>query len=420
MRKCLILLFLLGGVLTHGRLGHAASSPKSFKYSYTLKREQSLYDLSLLLYDSPFFWKKIAKWNQIKEPFTVEAGRTLQLRKKPLPPRPSSTQQVTEWNRFLSEGFQVRVQRRKQNRIPSIRFQRRVFQLKSKDQKSLRPFVVIKGKLLGAKSNLLINGKTIVEGGKNQGDIPFEATLPIQQRLTYAVLTLINFKGEITRERIRLKVENWKKVASGPNGSKTNRLSLGLGVTQLTYSQTDLESYSALLITPKVSYALRITEKFDFGVNLFYNAYTLSSNRSDGVEARFLGINARVGYRIPFGQSSWSLSLLGGIYYLTMMVDNREFGFRNIVGPQFFPVLRGGLGRNGSIYLYGKYSPVSTSIFGFRSLDSREIAGGAGYSHSINSLLSLVFSLDLSQLQIVIEGQKGQATTTSLSIGVGF
>ena len=47
------------------------------------------------------------------------------------------------------------------------------------------------------------------------------------------------------------------------------------------------------------------------------------------IDARFVGVNLRVGYVLPGLTDPWRLSFLGGVYYTTMLVTGRSISSRD-------------------------------------------------------------------------------------------
>jgi hypothetical protein len=116
---------------------------------------------------------------------------------------------------------------------------------------------------------------------------------------------------------------------------------------------------------------------------------------------RFLGVNARIGYRLAQNPRGVSASLLTGLYYTTTFsAGSRPFGFSNLVGPQIYLMLSttvGGAARPPVLGIYGKFAPVSDSL-GLGSLSNREIAAGIFWRMMLGNGHPLGLGADWSQL----------------------
>jgi hypothetical protein len=190
--------------------------------------------------------------------------------------------------------------------------------------------------------------------------------------------------------------------------------SLGANFTLLSYRDTVRTSFTEMALTAKggITFPL-IRPRWDFGLSFYVTAVPLRSTSAD--KARFLGVNFRVGYAIP-SSGNWSLSLMGGMYYTTMIVPGGAFGFRNMAGPQLFPVLRRRLSLTGrSLIFYAKLSPVSDG-FNLLNLSNREIAAGS----AITVYKSTSLTLDVANLVVTISGVRISSTSASLGASVGF
>ena len=113
-----------------------------------------------------------------------------------------------------------------------------------------------------------------------------------------------------------------------------------------------------------------------------------------------MGLNARIGYAVPFVREPFRLNLMGGIYYTTMFTQLANFGFQNLMGPQVFPIFRVSTGPNSAVSVYLKYSPFGS---GFNpSLASHELAGGLSYAYRMSSLWCTI-GLDLAALSLDVD-----------------
>ncbi len=215
-----------------------------------------------------------------------------------------------------------------------------------------------------------------------------------------------------------IQYEEFKTTKAQSGASAKHFVGVGLGPTLLTYSQTNFTDYTATLVTVKASYRYKILPpNLDLGTNVFYNAFTIGSS-NDSTSAHFLGFNLRGGYRFPFEETPWTLQLMGGIYYNTMSVTSKSFGFQNLAGPQLYPTISRSMGKGNFAFAYLKFSPVASN-FKVRSLSSREMALGGGWTFLYKGK-RISTSLHYADLQIKILHYVGRSKTISLDLAYEF
>ncbi len=229
-------------------------------------------------------------------------------------------------------------------------------------------------------------------------------------------------------------------VATGPKGQKESLIfilygahaeqseaglkrkkwffSPSIGYASITTKQTGITDYStdALLLKMSVNYRLK-PNVWDIGMSAFGTA--LQFSKSESIKANYLGANARVGYLFPAWNERIFLSIYGGWYFSSMLVEGNLFGFQNVSGPQVYPSIRYSLAPNRVLNGYFKFSPISNQ-FSFLNLGNREIAGGVGYSHLLENERSVSVALDLSNLTLNQNGTQVETNSLSLSVQFGF
>ncbi len=252
----------------------------------------------------------------------------------------------------------------------------------------------------------------------------FSVRARIKALETRVELQAVHISGETQPVRLLMGYPGWSGFAEKHFRPKTpepapepqisitsHSLSPSLAYSSLTYRQTDVDEFRQTALTAKLSYLYRAGAKVSLGLNTFFSAVPFSSTLA-GVSARYIGANARVGYEI-MARDDWSLSMMTGAYFTTMIVTDSQFGFRDLMGPQLFPVLARKLGDR-TVSAYFKFSPVGSS-FWIRDISSREIAGGVRYGFSALGKTAAV-TVDYAQLLLNLED--GQAENDSLSIGI--
>lgn len=264
------------------------------------------------------------------------------------------------------------------------------------------------------------NDWKLVGAVKKEGGL-YTYEIPLKGLTTPAEITAVGPFGNTEKEKFIVFFTPYQKPSKPPTGSvafaKKNYFFPSLGVSYLKYQETDREDFTEIGLTLKVAWSYLLSSKWDLGANVFYTALPLSS-QPETLKARYLGVNGKVGYQL-IASDSWRVGLQLGMYFTTMFVsasssETKLFGYKNLMGPQFFPVLRKLFGRD-SLMTYFKFSPVGS---GFSLMDfvNREIAGGLGWSHVMSSGKSYSLNLDVANLNLEIN----QVIIRSNSVSLGF
>jgi len=227
-------------------------------------------------------------------------------------------------------------------------------------------------------------------------------------------------KKELIISTNEITSESEKAFQKGKSFRGTFTISPSLGVTSLSYSETLEKDYSALLLTGKVSAGYRFSEKWDTAANTYFTILPVTASDKSSV-IRFLGINFRLGYQIALSKTAY-LDIMPGWYLTTTFTTSNAFGFKNMNGPQIFPVLKYKLGTNIGAYNYFKYSPVMYG-FGMPTFKSKEIATGFGIIIPSSKIggWPLSIAIDYAKLDInFFDLIYIQSNSISLSLGVSF
>jgi len=221
----------------------------------------------------------------------------------------------------------------------------------------------------------------------------------------------IGNKGGVSRFRVQTQKRSASRFQLNP----------GFGVTLLEYRETTATLYSSVSLTAKVSVRYKISSRWSLGANTYFTAASLSRDKLGRV-LRFLGVNGRVGYRLPFVPSPWSLSIMVGVYYTTTFTSDNSIGFKNMFGPQFFPVLVRSFKNKNRVYVYFKFSPIITDQQGLTppTFKSRELAFGGGYRFQAENF-PLTVSVDLAHLSVnFLDALKIDSRSLTMGIGITF
>ena len=280
----------------------------------------------------------------------------------------------------------------------------------------IKYFAILEGKFTSATSSLVISNKPIMVNARKE----FKLELPLTAKLTQFDAIVINQTGDLKREKLAVFFPGWteftKKQAEAP--PKQNFFSVGANISIINYTDERVPSVSETALTGKFSYSrLIFPPTIDMGLSTYFTLVPLHA--SNGQSLRFIGVNGRIGYVVPQVKEPWRLSLMGGVYFATMVVQQTGFGYTNLIGPQFFPVARRKLNSGDIAVMYFKYSPVSNGGFTI-TFANHEIAGGGSYVHPLANGKSIAGTLDISSLDAVIEGVKIHTGSFSFGAAYGF
>ena len=313
-------------------------------------------------------------------------------------PAKSNQTQIT-WDRLTAYRWILAMAHQRQGRVPTA---------------------TLRGKFVRPDWSLIYKYSAGLESARIQADGSFEMTIYPESAHTSITLKAIGPLGEIETTEATFVIHNWNQLerAWHEPPPKAFGFTPSLGITSVSYSQTESDDYSGILLTGKLAYGKSFDRSpWSLSANAFASLLPLQSNQSE-VRVRFVGLNARIGYVLPFPSRVWKASLMAGAYFSTMFVSESVFGYKNVSGPQLYPTLQRYFnnGDIGSAYL--KYSPISNA-FGFLNLSNRELAAGIGWLHSFGPR-KLLLNLDLAHLRFLLNGTEIQNRSTTLSIGVGF
>lgn len=251
----------------------------------------------------------------------------------------------------------------------------------------------------------------------------FSLNVQVLKKESIIHLVVVPPTGMTHRHHFKLKIDGWPSQRSGPYSSD-GALSLGLSVTQVQYTETNVESQDQTALTMKFGYAMRLgtgdVTRWSLQFMNFVTLAALKTSRDPPI--RFLGINIRIGYDLPQISRPWGVGIYGGIYYQTTFVAENAYGFANLIGPQLYPTLTYEIGRNRAFHLYAKYSPILSGA-AVLPLNNREIAAGLGYRWMTSDMQPVVLGLDLSQLRFITDAPQLNETnleseTLSASFGI--
>jgi hypothetical protein len=290
----------------------------------------------------------------------------------------------------------------------------------------LQAVVQLQGKLASHNVSLLLNDR-IVQIDRHGS---FREKVIIKEEESIIHFAAIDLKGGIQHEEIMVHVDNWRayskkrrEVTLAAAFKKAPvQLSFGIAYSLIQFDDSRGPNFQQSALTAKFSYGKATpSQRWDLGISTFLTLVPLHS--STIYSARFLGINGRIGYALPWIRDPWRLTLMTGVYYTTMLPSesdaSSEFGYQSMVGPQVYPVVRRKFQNGTSLSAYFKYSPIKApdSVISFLG---RELAIGGAFSFLVGKDHTLSTTLDLSSYGFEIEGVTIRSNSASVGIGFGF
>jgi hypothetical protein len=278
-------------------------------------------------------------------------------------------------------------------------------------------FVILQGSFQKKHRNLIFKNKAVAlsNGGR------FSIEVQIQSERQEFTISEVDEAGNVSSQKFQILCPEWEQITSVSTDlpSKKWSVSPGVGFTVATYQQTGITSFTETALTLKVAADYAIAGPWDIGVNAYYAMLPITTSQK-GVTLTFLGLNLRTGFRLLKPESSWGLSIMGGIYYATTFTSG-AFGYQNVQGPQIYPVLRRKFSGGKSGWLYLKYSPIFDGT-DFVSLSNSEIAIGGGYTvKAFSNGSAVAVSLDLALLSLQASStQRVQSNTYSIGANYRF
>jgi hypothetical protein len=287
--------------------------------------------------------------------------------------------------------------------------------------------VKLEGGLKKWDTGLVYENRPIhLNGARHEFKLPVELT----SRRTEVPLTVVDQQGKLIRRTIIISYAGYqaKVNASSNHPSLGGSWTAGVGIDLVHISEDLLPDISETAIQLRLGYQHPLGGRWDFAADGFYDVALLANNETTtpttalpvptSLNGHFFGLNGRVGYALPLRNTRWSLGIAGGIYYVTMVTPGTSFGFRNLGGPQLFPIVRRQLGSRDSVSLSFKYSPVMWGTT--PSFANHEFAVGGGWTRALPNRRTLGVLLDYRADTIASASVHISANSTALTFVCGF
>lgn len=199
-----------------------------------------------------------------------------------------------------------------------------------------------------------------------------------------------------------------------------------LGVTHYSYrEEIGAVKLTQISLTPTVNLAYRVIPKdLELALSAFGNvAHLYYSAGAQLQTARWYGVNARLGYRLPFGLGATNLYFLTGWYLWGMSVDSgadpKSFGIKALNGPQlYFMASRSQAGHAG-YRGYFKFAMIGDA-FSVLAPSNREIAIGGAYEILNSGDKPLALTLDIANIHFAKRTPvvSNSMSLTSVTLGI--
>ncbi len=273
------------------------------------------------------------------------------------------------------------------------------------------PYVVIwKGTFLQESSTLLLNEQKVRldENGR------FEWRQELRAPQEKVLIQSVSADGVVDHQEVFVTIEKWSELSQSPQTPKPWSLHLVLGLTALSYQETDVQTYSMLALSGKLSFHWTVLPRLDIEANLFSNLAPLVRSNSN-IEARQLGANVLASCLITNPSHPVAFGVAGGFSMATMLVTNAAFGFKPLLYPQIFPFFRYRNSSDDIFNFYLKYIPLNRSLNPFAG-NHREIASGLSWSRGAWKVGRLGLSIDVNDMSFVfVSGRLSHTSTISLA-----
>lgn len=264
-------------------------------------------------------------------------------------------------------------------------------------------------------TNLIARGRPLKTDEPNH----VELSVPWNASEQVVPIQLVDAYGQITESSIRLYGTSAASLirASDAKISAKSAFVVGLGPTLIHYTESGLRltNYRSTALTVTGDYQLPMSASGNWTIqgSIYGTAVQIQQSTSD--DPRFIGVNGRLIYRLPFSRESLELKLAAGIYYLSMIVPSESFGFKNLVGPQLYPTIRYQIPGVLTLRTYVKYSPVSEQLR-IMDLANREFAYGISFASPALLKQKLSINYNHSDLSLSLSGIQISNTTDSVSL----
>ena len=290
-----------------------------------------------------------------------------------------------------------------------------------------RAYVQLQGALDRTDSDLVFNDQRIpIQPNAEGTGATFSQSIQLTGKITLLQYHFVDPYGQTQTEKVVVVFPDWSKFNLPSKGSRPPRrwlMSAALGLSYENYSEPGNIQMTEFALTPKfnIVYLLKPNE-WELGANTFVNALPFDNSPSNRAEARWWGINGRVGYRLPINSiPSTNVWLMTGWYAWGMYVNADQadtYGIAYLGGPQIFLTARITPAGKKASWVYLKYASIQDHLAIF-SLTNRELAIGAGMEISERGAkhpVSLTLDYANAQATVATTDNLGNPITQSFNL----
>lgn|GEM_PF-2905708 len=250
------------------------------------------------------------------------------------------------------------------------------------------------------------------------GRNPFEFRAPLMSTEGASVrFCLIDSTGTHScsrgalRPQKQLDSEGFVEVKKSQSSARPDfKLDFGASLTRLNYAETRSSRLELFQVTPKAGVTIPFNASWSLTLGGYFNLIPVGTVTDEGT-LQFLGLNLRVGYRIPLPWERLTVQLFAGAYYITTFYPGDLMGFKDLAGPQIYPAVNWRISGDWSAFAYGKFSPVQASWSQLPDFSNNELSTGLGLRWKTHSV-----HLDYSRIHVNFEGIYAM-DANSLSVG---
>lgn len=153
--------------------------------------------------------------------------------------------------------------------------------------------------------------------------------------------------------------------------NKSYGFKVAIGNTYTTIQQTSTEKFKVNLLTTNIQYERnKIFDNFIFIASATYKGPILSA--TPDINIKFLSATTNIGYILPFFSSPLEISINAGLFYRTVISNDKTFGYRDLTQFQFMPRASWTFKNQNVISSYVKYTSLDDG-FNIIPKDQKEL-----------------------------------------------
>jgi hypothetical protein len=111
---------------------------------------------------------------------------------------------------------------------------------------------------------------------------------------------------------------------------------------------------------------------------------------------------------------------VGGGFFKSMSVTNDAFGYRNMIGPQLYPVLSFAANDRHTLSGYFRFSPTLDGLFIYPADKNYELAFGFTWAYQISPRFTLPVTAEVALVRLSFPRTDIFNNTYTLSVGFGL